>query len=152
MQKINRINMKLFENLNSDEKDMLLKFPAYISLLAAYSDEKMDEVEKKEAIKFTHIKTYSCNPLLSDFYAEVDKVFAQNIEKLNNELPKEKMERDQTIRTELAKLEPILLKLGKEYASIMHISMKSYTEHVSKAHHNILESFLIPFNIKGLTD
>jgi hypothetical protein len=143
--------MITFENLKPNEKNMLLKFPAYISLLATNSDGKMDDVEKKEAIQFTHIKTFSCNALLYDFYKEAEKVFLTNIEELDNILPKEKTQRKEVIENELVKLEPILDKLGKDYASIMHTSMKSYTKHVSKAHNNVLESFLIPFYIKGLT-
>ncbi len=143
--------MKTFENLNQNEISMLLKFPAYISLLAANSDGKMDEAEKKEAIHFTHIKTFSCDPLLSDFYKEAEKVFLANIEELDDSLPKGKNEREMAIKKELSKLEHILNKLGKEYASTMYRSMQSFTEHVSKAHNNVLEFFIIPLYIKGLT-
>jgi hypothetical protein len=144
--------MKTLENLNQNERSMLLKFPAYISLLAANADGKMDDAEKKEAIQFTHIKTFSCKPILCDFYKEAEKVFLTTIDELDKQLPKEKSKREQAIKQELAKLEAILNKLGNEYASIMHESMVSYTEHVSKAHNNVLEFFLIPFYIKGLTD
>jgi len=144
--------MKNLENLKSSEREMLLKFPVYISLLAASNDDSLDETEKKEAIKFCHIKTYSCHPLLYDFYQEAEKVFEKNIEQLDNELPKEKDERDTAIKTELAKLENILLKLGKDYAATMHRGMKSFKDHVSKSHHSILESFIFPIPIKGLTD
>jgi hypothetical protein len=58
--------MKPGKNLSEQEYQELLKFPAYISLLAANSDGKMDETEKKAAIRFSHIKTYSCDPLLSE--------------------------------------------------------------------------------------
>lgn len=37
---------------------MLLKFPAYISLLSANNDEGLDDTEKKSAIKFSHIKLF----------------------------------------------------------------------------------------------
>jgi hypothetical protein len=30
--------------------------------------------------------------------------------------------------------------------------MKSFTEHVSKAHHNVLVDFILPLSIPGLTD
>jgi len=46
----------------------------------------------------------------------------------------------------------ILKKLGKEYASTMHRSMKTFKDHVSKAHRNVLEYFVFPLPIKGLTD
>jgi hypothetical protein len=43
--------------------------------LAANSTSKPDEVEKRSAIKFSHIKTYTCHSLLITFYAGADQVF-----------------------------------------------------------------------------
>ncbi len=75
--------MESFQHLSEQENEALLKFPAYISLLAANSDDKLDQAEKKSAIKFSHIKTYSCDPLLTEFYEEADKVFENNIQQLD---------------------------------------------------------------------
>ena len=87
-------NMNELEKLNPEEKEMLLKAPAYFSLLAVNSDGGMDETEKKSAIEFSHVKTYSCDPIFREFYNEVEKVFVSNIEQLDNQLPKGKMERE----------------------------------------------------------
>lgn len=144
--------MKNLELLSTSEKESLLKFPAYISLLAANNDDSLNEVEKKEAIKFCHIKTYSCDPLLSDFYAAAEKVFEKNITTLDTALPKEKHEREKKIKKDLVHIESILLKLEPRYAAVMHQSMESFKKHVSRAHHNVLEYFLFPLPIKGLTD
>jgi H+-transporting ATPase len=46
---------------------VLLKLPAYISAIAAGSDDALDETEKKSAIKFAHTKTFSCDPLFMNF-------------------------------------------------------------------------------------
>jgi anaerobic ribonucleoside-triphosphate reductase len=143
--------MKPFKNLTLKENQALFKFPAYISMLAAERDDKLNETEKKAAVKFAHIKTFSCDPFLSDFYKETDKVFEHNIEQLDNNLPKEKESRDAAIRKELSKIEKIVIKLGEKYSSTMHCSMKSFKEHVSKAHHNVLVDFIFPLSITGLT-
>ena len=145
-------NMKPFKKLSVHENEELLKFPAYISLLAANSDGKLDEVEKMSAIKFVHIKTFSSPPLLINFYIEADKVFENNIEKLDKELPKEKDKREAIIKKEILNLEMIILKLGKKYTSSMHHSMKSFKEHVFKAHHNVVVDMIFPVSIPGLTD
>ena len=139
------------KDLSKQENEALLKFPAYISLLAASNDDKLDKVEKKSAVKFSHIKTYSCDPLLSKFYEQADKVFENNILQLDEDLPIEKDQREAIIKKELLNLEKILLKLGKDYASAMHRSMKSFKHHVSQAHHNVLVDFIFPIPIKGLT-
>lgn len=145
-------HIKGLENLTKQETDQLLKFPSYISLLAANADGRMDDEEKKTAIKFTHIKTFSSDPKLKDFYAEVNKTFEQDINMLDKELPKERHERQAAIENELSKLKEILLKLPNEYQAIMLHSMQSYKDHVSHAHYNVLESFVLPIVIQGITD
>ena len=82
--------MKAFSNISEDENKELLKFPAYISLMAANCDDSLDKTEKKSAIKFSHTKTFSCDPHLKEFYKQADNVFANNIEELDNALPKGK--------------------------------------------------------------
>jgi hypothetical protein len=143
--------MNHINNISEKENEALLKFPVYISLLAVNSDGKLDEIEKKSVIKFSHIKTYSCDPLLTSFYAEADKSFEMNMLQLDKDLPVKKEERAAVIKKELLNLENIVLKLGKEYATVMHRSMKSFKEHVSKAHDNVFVDFIFPMPIEGLT-
>lgn len=143
--------MKLSKGLNESENNALLKFPALISMLAANSGNKMDEAEKKSAIKLSHIKTFSCDPLLVEFYKEADKVFEKNMQQLDKGLPIEKAAREAAIKKELAALEIIVLKLGQEYTAAMHRSMKSFKDHVSEAHNSVLVDFIFPMPIKGLT-
>jgi len=143
--------MKPFKQLTESDNTTLLNFPALISLLAANSDNKLDEAEKKSAIKFSHIKTYSCDPLLAEFYKEADKVFKNNIQQLDKQLPIKKAAREASLRKELNRFETIVCKLGKEDSTAMHRSMKSFKDHVSQAHHNVLVDFIFPMPIKGLT-
>jgi len=144
--------MKYFKNLLLEEQEALLKFPAYISLLAANSDGKLDKAEKKSAVKFAHIKTFSCDPMLTEFYKEADQHFESTIEQLDKDLPKGKNNREVAIKKELLHLEKVVKKMGKDYVSVMHRSMKSFKDHVSKAHHNVLVDFIFPMPIKGLSD
>jgi hypothetical protein len=144
--------MKPFKKLTESENKELLKFPAFISLLAANNDNKLDTTEKQSAIRFSHIKTYSSNPLLAEFYEEAEKTFENNIEQLDKALPIEKTERDAALKSELKTLEKIVLKLGEEYVTVFQQSMNSFKEHVSQAHHNVLVDFILPFSIKGLTN
>lgn len=85
--------MKPLKELTETENKELLKFPAFISLLAANNDNKLDAAEKQSAIKFSHIKTYSRDLLLTKFYKEADKVFENNIQQLDMALPIEKASR-----------------------------------------------------------
>lgn len=144
--------MKSFKKLSVKENKELLKFPAYITLLSSNSDGRLDKAEEKAAVKFSHIKTFSSNPLLTEFYAEADKNLERNIEELDKSLPEGRDKRKKAINGELVELEKIVAKLGEEYISIMHKSMKSFEDHVSKAHRNVLVDFIFPMPLEGLTD
>ena len=92
--------MKQFSTLTKEEREALLKFPAYITLLAANSDGLLDKAEKKEALKLEHIKTFSADPLLKEFYQEADKVFKNNLETLAENLPEGRKSREAVINYE----------------------------------------------------
>src|SRR5690349_216321 len=100
--------MHTLKELSEQDKEQLLKFPAYISLLAASADGGLDKEERKAAVKLTHIKTFSCDPVLLDFYTRVEQHFETTITELNDKLSRDKQERDAAIKKELSKLEAIL--------------------------------------------
>jgi hypothetical protein len=140
-----------FNDLTVQQKQALVKFPAYVSFLAA-TDSKLDEAEKLVAIKFAHTKSFSCHPILAEFYKESETAFENNLKQIEISLPKDKISRDLAIKKELVLLEKILLKLGHEYATALHHSMKTFRYHVSRAHHSVIEDFILPISIPGLTD
>lgn len=142
--------MKLFNNLTTQENEALLKFPVYISMLAAFKDDKMDDSEKEAALKLSHIKTFDSNQILIEFYQEVDKIFEDTMVQLNKVLPIEKEKREIAIKLELSKIEEIVSKLDENTSSILQHSMKSYTEYVSMANHNILVDFIFPLPMEGI--
>ncbi|TSJ44495.1 hypothetical protein FO440_10050 [Mucilaginibacter corticis] len=144
--------MDSYKELSEEDQNTFLKFPVYISLLAANANGETDEAEENTAIKFDHTKTYTADPLLLDFYAAADQHFESNLKELDNQLPKGKLQRDVAIKVELRKIKELLKNFSPAYAQAMHQSMKSFKEHVSAAHHNVLEDFLFPIPIKGLTE
>jgi len=145
--------MELYANLTQEEKDKLLKFPAYITLLAANADGQLDEREKEKATEFVNIKNYdNKEPLLVKYYTEVQIDFARTLDYLDAQLPTDKDLREDALKQQLAELELILGKLGSEYIKAMHRSMESFKDYVSKAHDNVLEHFFFPFSIKGFSE
>ncbi len=146
--KTDTMNLK---NLIKSEYEELLKFPAYISLLAANAEGKLDHAEEISAVGLAHIKSYSADPLLVDFFSKVDRHFKTTIESLNESLPLGKEDRENVIKSKLLNLEKIALKLGDEYSMILRKSKKLFKEYVSRVHHNVLIDFLFPIPIKGLS-
>jgi hypothetical protein len=143
--------MNHYRDLSEEDRQQLLKFPAYISLLASTHENGIDQKEKRSVVKLTHIKTFSSVPLLADFYREAEKHFESTITELNDQLPKDSAKREKIIRQELAKLEVILSKLGEKYATALHVSLRAYTRHIAQTHHSLLEYFIFPVPIKGLS-
>lgn len=137
--------MKELDHLSADERNRLLMTPAYISLLAANADGKMDEEEKRAAIELSHIKTFSSPPLLKEFYRETEKVFAKNIDELDASLPKDRKERQAKITEALQEIRGITEKLDSVFGLELNKSLSAYTTHVSRAHWNVLASFVDPF-------
>lgn len=145
--------MELYANLSTHEKDKLLKFPAYITLLAANADGKLDNREKQKATEFANIKNYDDKePLLVKYYAEVTENFKQNLEYIDAQLPADKDQREEALKQQIAEIETILNKLGSEYVKAMHRSMQSFMDYVSKAHDSVFEHFVFPLSIKGFTE
>lgn len=120
-------------------------------MLAANTDGK-NNAEKLSAIEFTHIKWYSCDTSLAEFFKEVDKSFERTLRELNNSLPQGKVNREAIIKSRLLNIEGIVMKLGTENAATVQQSMKSFKEHISRVPHNILSDFLFPTPIAGLSD
>ena len=145
-------NMKYYNDLNETDKEQLLKFPAYISLLASTAEAGIDKAEMTTAVKITHVKTFSGDPILREYYKDAEHVFEDTITNLNNELPHDIEERKSAILHELNKLEPLIQKLDPGYANILRRSMKSYKHYISKAHRNVLEYFIFPMPIEGVFD
>jgi len=145
-------HLHVFDDLSPQEKKQLIRFPVYLSLLAASKDHHLDKQEKNTAVKLTHIKTFACDQVLADYYAAVEENFESDIIQIDAELPKEGLDRELAIRRELNKLRAILRKLDQRYVANLYDSLRSYTDQVARAHRNILEYFLFPLPINGITD
>ncbi len=144
--------MNPYKILSIKEINSLLKFTAYMSILAAFHELTLDENEKKSAIAYLHSQTTECDPILIEFFKEADKVFENNLLQLEKDLPKGKKKREPVILKELHILQKIVLKLGNDYASAMNRSMNALKDHVSQAHYNVLTDFVVPLNVLGLKD
>lgn len=143
--------MKHYSDLNENEKGQLLKFPAYMSLLTSTTEEGIDIEEKNTAIKITHIKTFSSDPILLYFYKEAECVFEKTITDLNKDLPHSREDRKAAIYTELNKLEPLLKRLDPEFVAVLRRSIRSYSYYISKSHQNVFEYFIFPIPIDGIS-
>lgn len=144
--------MKNYNELNESEKEQLIKLPAYMSLLTSTAEAGIDKEEKNTAVKITHVKAYSSDPKLMDFYKEAENVFEKTITDLDTALPHNREDRKLAVQKELNKLELLLSKLDPEFVSALRRSIRSYDYYISKAHQNVMEYFIFPMPIDGISD
>ncbi len=144
--------MKHYSDLSESEKEQLLKLPAYMSLLTSTAEKGIDKEEKNTAVKITHVKAYSSDPILINFFKEAESIFEKTITDLDTALPHNREDRKLAVQKELNKLERLLSKLDPEFVSALRRSIRSYDYYISKAHQNVMEYFIFPMPIDGISD
>lgn len=133
------------ENLKEEERKILLEAPAVVSVLSALSvDGTIEENEKAEAIRLSHLRPFTSPEILNDYYKEVEINFENNLNNLINKLPADNESKKEFLRNELRKLTPVLAKMDREFSMTLIDSLKSYARHVFKAHSHFLEYFILP--------
>ena len=143
---------KTFEKLTKEQKALLLKAPALVSILAAGTDHKMDNREKADAIEMSHLRTFTSDPLLRPYYREVEKVFKSELEKLIGlHIPLNEFSKI-AIKDEIEEINKLLGKMDREFAKTLKKSLNSYAKHVHDSDRNVIEYFILPLNISGLND
>lgn len=138
------------EKLDEIDRNILLRAPAVVALLAAVSDDgEVSDSEKAESVKLAHLRTYTSKPILHNYYKEVDKVFEAHFDDIMSQLPEDWKEKERFLENRLLNLDPVLLKLDKVYAEELITSLKSFAKHVFKSNSNFLQNFLLPiFTVK----
>jgi len=144
--------MKTFKKLKKDEKALLVKAPALVSFLAVDRDNTTYKTEQAEALKLSHIRTFTSDPLLTDYYKEVEKFFESQWNKLNQKYSPLNKANRKTIEQEIARINKLLDRMDPKFADALRESLHSYAEHVGKADQNLLKYFVLPVNIEGIGD
>ena len=136
--------------LDQIDRGIILRAPAVVALLAAVSDDgEVSQDEKAASVRLAHLRTYTSNPILHNFYKEVDKCFEQNFDDILSQLPKDWKEKERFLENRLCNLDPVLQKLDPVYAEELITSLKSFAKHVFKSNSNFLQNFLLPiFTLK----
>lgn len=145
--------MKEIDKLDQIDRDILLRAPAVVALLASVSDDgEVSDKERAESVKLAHLRTYTSKPILHNYYKEVDKVFEGHFENILAQLPSEWKEKERFLENRLLNLDPVLLKLDPVYAEELITSLKSFAKHVFKSNSNFLQNFLLPIFTMKMND
>jgi hypothetical protein len=144
--------IKQFEKLTKREQELLYKAPVLVSVLASCTFNKVNKIQKADAIKLAHLKTFTAAPLLIPYYIEVDKKFTQLFDAaIKQYFPFDDAKRTALVK-EMDKVNLVIEKLDITYAQTLHKSLKKYATHVKRSTHSVFEDFIFPIPIPDLTD
>ena len=125
--------IKEFQTISNTEKQAMIESPVLIMLLIAGADGEIDEKEKEWAEKISVLRARKEESILSEFYEEVSFNFKKNAKEITEIMPKKTAERSSYLTSRLEKINEILPKIDKKFASEFYKDMLSFARQVAKA-------------------
>jgi hypothetical protein len=142
--------VKQFENLSDEERELLFSAPVLVSVMSSCSYNTVNDLKKEDAIKLSHIKTFTADPLLIPYYKEVEKNFKEKFEEtVARYFPFDHDKRQQLLE-EINKVNALIGRLDVKFANTLRRSLDRYAKHVRNAH-SVIRDFMFPIPIQGLT-
>ncbi len=111
-------------NLNTEEKQVILRAPIWVSLLIAGADEDLDPTEIDKAKEVINIRTYTEDSELRALYKELNQDLDHAIQVEINHLPMVGEKRIANLEGKLQQLNAILPKLERAYATDYYNGLK----------------------------
>lgn len=121
------------EHLSASEKNLVLEAPILVSALVAGCDGEFHPNEIAKAVKIIHIKTYSETRDVSGVYQTIDQHTEDTIDSLISSLPEDTRLRNETLVSELSKLNNIFPKLDSKFSNELYHSLRELAYYVSNA-------------------
>ncbi len=134
-----------FETLSPEEFSTLKKSVAWVALLIAGADGKIDSTEVSWASKIAKIRSYANPDELNEFYREVGVDFDEQLLGLIESTSKDPKERTGQAVDALTALNDILAKLHPRTAYKLYVSLKSFATHVAKASGGFLRMWSVSY-------
>ena len=118
--------------LNNQEYRLLYAAPLLVSILIAGADNNIDKKEIEQTIKIAEEKSQNQRTYIVEFYKGVNLNFNQKLDELIAHYPTEARDRTPVISDDLAQLNPILAKLDKIFAIVLHQSLLQIARTIAK--------------------
>lgn len=135
--------IKEFEILSAEEYEKLRQSVAWVALLIAGADGKIDSDEISWASKIAKIRSYANPDVLNDFYKDVGADFDAFLQEIVENSPKDTKTRSTIASDKIKELNPILDKLPPYLAYSVYKSLTSFATHVAKASGGFLRMWSI---------
>lgn len=129
--------------LSPEELNKLKEAFAYITVLIAGADGKIDPDELSWAEKIAQIRTYAGDERLKTFHNEVNDSLSTQIKNFIAALPQDAKTRNAVISEKLAQLNPILASLDPSIGAYLYKGYVSFAERIAKSSGGFLSFFSI---------
>jgi hypothetical protein len=140
----------IFQNLDSEEKEILYQSTALIAIYAAYSDELIEKQEIETAKNIIHLRAAKSSDDIKSFYCKIEPLFDKYYDEIILKLPEDKQEKIKFLLNELHDLNHVISKLEQPFSHQLKNSLVSYAKSISNSKSNFLEAFLFPIDIEGI--
>ena len=122
-----------FKSLNAQEQNLMLNAPILVTLLIAGAEGNIEKKEIDWGAKIIHFKAEDKDAVLQNYCKEVDIIFNDTMDNFIKSLPENPEERGIKINSELKKINNILPKIDKKFASTFYKGLKVLAIQVAKA-------------------
>ncbi len=125
--------LKHTENLNEQEREIVVNSPLYVSALIAGADGDFSSDELKRTYELVHIKTFSEKFGLKDLYASLEPEMEDKMREMIANLPQEQAERNAFLTGKLQQLNTILAKMEYSFAHSLWRSLREFAHYIANA-------------------
>jgi len=129
--------------LSAAEIQTLKDTYAYIAVLIAGADGKMDTKELAWAEKIVQIRSFSGDERLFHLHEEITKELPGKIKEVIGSMPQDLPTRNKAFSAEIEKLNPILASLDPFMGSYLYKGFLSFAERIAKSSGGFLSFFAI---------
>ena len=128
-----------FSSLLPEERNLLLHAPALVTCLIAGAEDNFNLKEEEQSKHLIRIRTHTGDPMLFDFYKEVENTFDEQIDTLVKQYGNlQAATRADIIVGELTKLNDILPKIDSLFARAYLKSLRTLAHAVAESSGGIL--------------
>ncbi len=132
-----------YTELDASQQKTLKDSIAWITVLIAGADGKIEEKELAWAEKVTQIRTYAAPEDILPFFQDVGKDFSDVLKCVIEESPEDTSARNQELTEKLSQLNDIMPLFEKSYGYALYKSLTSFAQHVAKSAGGVLGFFSI---------
>lgn len=122
-----------FENLETEEQDLMFNLPIYVSVLVAGADGTIDSNELQKAVSLANSKASKARKQLLDYYNVVNQNFEDKLKMAIANLPNGVREREAALIDKLSSSNSVFNKLDKAFAVKLYASLKDMAKQVAEA-------------------